>query len=181
MCSVWLGQQSHIESRTWGIPWQNSAGLSLCWSWGFQPKPSPPWECCLLTPKQPLQWTVDTEGITLHGPFVCEALGGKSSEAQDLSTFFRQISLFHSPGSLQTLLSPRNQRFPWKSAAALWTYSVITAWSPLSTHTSIHNAWGSDNDSCPQECPVAGTWEINSQHSWRSGSLPPKVNCPHTL
>ena len=36
---------------------------------------------------------MDTEGITLHGSFVCEALEGKSGEAQDLSSFPRQISL----------------------------------------------------------------------------------------
>ena len=50
-----------------------------------QLKPPPPWECQLLAPKQPLQCTVYTEGITLHGPFVYEALGGKGVKLKQFS------------------------------------------------------------------------------------------------
>ena len=35
---------------------------------------------------------MDPEGVTLHGPSVCEALGEKGSEAQALSGLLRQIS-----------------------------------------------------------------------------------------
>ena len=48
-----------------------------------------------------------------------------------------------------------------KSAAALWTFSVTTTWSPLHTRTSIHKAWGSDNDSCPQEMSCG--WHLRNK------------------
>ena len=48
---------------------ENSAGLNLCWSWGSQFKIPPSWQC-LLAPKHPQRYTVDPEGISLHGPFV---------------------------------------------------------------------------------------------------------------
>ena len=38
-----------------------------------------------------------------------------------------------------------------KNCCCLWTFSVITTWSPLLTGTSIQVAWGSIHDSCPQK------------------------------
>ena len=146
------GQESYVASRPQAISWKNSAGLNLCWSWGSQLKLPPPWEWCLLAPKQPLQCTMDPEGITLHGPSVYEALGVvRLKPFLVCSGKFHTISEPRKPTCPQALLSPSNQRWTWKSVALLWTFSVTTTWSPLLTDTSIHKAWGSDNDSCPQE------------------------------
>ena len=72
---------------------------------------------------------MDTEGITLHGSFVCEALGGKSGEAQDLSSFLRQISLCFTAqeANLPSDSASRQElKGLMKSAAALWTFFVTT-------------------------------------------------------
>jgi len=42
---------------------------------------------------------MDSEGITLHGPSVCEAFGEKGSEAQALSGLLANFTLFQNPGS----------------------------------------------------------------------------------
>ena len=99
-----------MASKPRGISRQNSAGFNLCWSWGPQLKPPPPWECQLLALKQPLQCTVDPEGITLHGPFVYEALGGKGVRLKHFSVCsgkFHSVSQPRKPTCPQALPHPQ--------------------------------------------------------------------------
>ena len=99
VCYIWLAQKSYMASKPWVVSRQNSAGLNFCWCWGFQLKPPPPWECHPLACKQPLQCTVDPEGISLHGLFVRSFKGKKQCGSSPFLFAQSNFTLFHSPGS----------------------------------------------------------------------------------
>ena len=66
---------------------------------------------------------------------------------------------------------PQEPKVDLKSAATLWTFCVTTTWSPLHTCTSIHKAWGSRNDSCPQE--MSNGWHLQNKFQTRPTSRKP--------
>ena len=70
---------------------------------------------------------------------------------------------FHSNSQPRKPSCPRNQRWPGKSAVTLWTLSVTTTAPPALTGTSVSQALGSDNASCPQDM----SWGRNCRNKFQ--------------
>ena len=121
---------------------------------------------------------VDLEGISLDGGFVWCHRGKKYWNSSPFVFVQAQSTLFHTHESQLSWL-PQEPRVGMQNAAAFWTFSITTAWSPVLTGTSVLKAWGSVMIAVLRKCHGGDIGQIHSKQSQLSGSqIPDKTKPP---